>query len=78
MTTRPFKVLGIQQVAIGGPSKAALRTQIRCDMAVHTGQSGAQLAEACRGVPSFQHATDSPDRSNIRRATLSQPSSVRA
>ena len=26
MTTRPFKVLGIQQVAIGGPSKARLRT----------------------------------------------------
>jgi lactoylglutathione lyase len=26
MTTRPFKVLGIQQVAIGGTSKAALRT----------------------------------------------------
>jgi lactoylglutathione lyase len=25
-TTRPFKVLGIQQVAIGGPSKARLRT----------------------------------------------------
>jgi lactoylglutathione lyase len=25
MTTRPFKVLGIQQIAIGGPSKAALR-----------------------------------------------------
>ena len=26
MNTRPFKVLGIQQVAIGGPSKARLRT----------------------------------------------------
>ena len=26
MTTRPFKVLGIQQVAIGGPSKGRLRT----------------------------------------------------
>ncbi len=26
MTTRPFKVLGIQQVAIGGPSKERLRT----------------------------------------------------
>jgi lactoylglutathione lyase len=26
MTTRPFRVLGIQQVAIGGPSKARLRT----------------------------------------------------
>lgn len=26
MTTRPFKVLGIQQVAIGGPSKDRLRT----------------------------------------------------
>ena len=26
MTARPFKVLGIQQVAIGGPSKARLRT----------------------------------------------------
>ena len=26
MITRPFKVLGIQQVAIGGPSKARLRT----------------------------------------------------
>ena len=26
MSTRPFKVLGIQQVAIGGPSKARLRT----------------------------------------------------
>ena len=26
VTTRPFKVLGIQQVAIGGPSKARLRT----------------------------------------------------
>ena len=25
MTTRPFKVLGIQQIAIGGPSKAKLR-----------------------------------------------------
>ncbi|WP_280152362.1 VOC family protein [Piscinibacter sp. XHJ-5] len=25
-STRPFKVLGIQQVAIGGPSKARLRT----------------------------------------------------
>ena len=25
-TTRPFKVLGVQQIAIGGPSKAALRT----------------------------------------------------
>ena len=25
MTTRPFKVLGIQQVAIGGPDKARLR-----------------------------------------------------
>jgi lactoylglutathione lyase len=25
MTTRPFRVLGLQQVAIGGPSKAALR-----------------------------------------------------
>jgi len=25
-TTRPFRVLGIQQVAIGGPSKARLRT----------------------------------------------------
>lgn len=24
--TRPFKVLGVQQIAIGGPSKAALRT----------------------------------------------------
>ena len=24
-TTRPFRVLGVQQVAIGGPSKAALR-----------------------------------------------------
>jgi lactoylglutathione lyase len=24
-TTRPFRVLGIQQIAIGGPSKAALR-----------------------------------------------------
>lgn len=26
MTTRPFKVLGIQQIAIGGPSKDKLRT----------------------------------------------------
>ena len=26
MTTRPFKVLGVQQIAIGGPSKSALRT----------------------------------------------------
>jgi lactoylglutathione lyase len=26
MSTRPFKVLGIQQVAIGGPSKERLRT----------------------------------------------------
>ena len=26
VSTRPFKVLGIQQVAIGGPSKARLRT----------------------------------------------------
>jgi len=26
MTTRPFRVLGIQQVAIGGPSKDRLRT----------------------------------------------------
>jgi len=26
MTSRPFKVLGIQQVAIGGPSKERLRT----------------------------------------------------
>ena len=26
MTTRPFKVLGIQQIAIGGPSKERLRT----------------------------------------------------
>ena len=26
MSTRPFKVLGIQQVAIGGPSKDRLRT----------------------------------------------------
>ena len=26
MSTRPFKVLGIQQVAIGGPSKARLRS----------------------------------------------------
>jgi len=26
MTSRPFRVLGIQQVAIGGPSKARLRT----------------------------------------------------
>ena len=25
MTARPFRVLGLQQVAIGGPSKAALR-----------------------------------------------------
>ena len=25
MMTRPFKVLGVQQIAIGGPSKAALR-----------------------------------------------------
>ena len=25
MSTRPFRILGIQQVAIGGPSKAALR-----------------------------------------------------
>jgi lactoylglutathione lyase len=25
-TTRPFRVLGVQQIAIGGPSKAALRT----------------------------------------------------
>jgi lactoylglutathione lyase len=25
MTARPFKVLGVQQIAIGGPSKAALR-----------------------------------------------------
>lgn len=25
MTARPFKVLGIQQIAIGGPSKSALR-----------------------------------------------------
>jgi len=25
-TTRPFKVLGVQQIAIGGPSKSALRT----------------------------------------------------
>jgi lactoylglutathione lyase len=25
MTSRPFRVLGIQQIAIGGPSKAALR-----------------------------------------------------
>jgi len=24
--TRPFKILGVQQIAIGGPSKAALRT----------------------------------------------------
>jgi lactoylglutathione lyase len=24
--TRPFRVLGVQQIAIGGPSKAALRT----------------------------------------------------
>ena len=24
--TRPFKVLGIQQIAIGGPSKEKLRT----------------------------------------------------
>ena len=24
-TTRPFKILGVQQIAIGGPSKAALR-----------------------------------------------------
>ena len=23
--TRPFKILGVQQIAIGGPSKAALR-----------------------------------------------------
>ncbi|MES1162143.1 MAG: VOC family protein, partial [Rhizobacter sp.] len=26
MSARPFKVLGIQQVAIGGPSKDKLRT----------------------------------------------------
>ena len=26
MATRPFKVLGIQQIAIGGPSKERLRT----------------------------------------------------
>ena len=26
MTTRPFKVLGVQQIAIGGPSKDRLRT----------------------------------------------------
>ena len=26
MTSRPFKVLGIQQIAIGGPSKARLKT----------------------------------------------------
>ncbi|HET9990808.1 MAG TPA: VOC family protein [Kofleriaceae bacterium] len=26
MTTRPFKILGVQQIAIGGPSKAALRS----------------------------------------------------
>jgi lactoylglutathione lyase len=26
MSTRPFKILGIQQIAIGGPSKARLRT----------------------------------------------------
>ena len=25
MTTRPFKILGVQQIAIGGPSKDALR-----------------------------------------------------
>jgi hypothetical protein len=25
MTARPFRVLGIQQIAIGGPSKDALR-----------------------------------------------------
>ena len=25
MTARPFKVLGVQQIAIGGPSKSALR-----------------------------------------------------
>ena len=25
MTTRPFKVLGIQQIAVGGPDKGALR-----------------------------------------------------
>jgi lactoylglutathione lyase len=25
MTTRPFKVLGIQQIAVGGPDKSALR-----------------------------------------------------
>lgn len=25
MTTRPFKVLGVQQIAVGGPSKASLR-----------------------------------------------------
>ena len=27
MTARPFKILGIQQIAIGGPSKDALRHQ---------------------------------------------------
>jgi lactoylglutathione lyase len=26
MTERPFHILGVQQIAIGGPSKAALRT----------------------------------------------------
>ena len=26
MTDRPFRILGVQQIAIGGPSKAALRT----------------------------------------------------
>jgi len=26
MTARPFRILGIQQIAIGGPRKAALRT----------------------------------------------------
>ena len=28
MTQRPFKILGIQQIAIGGPDKAKLRAQI--------------------------------------------------
>ena len=26
MSARPFRVLGLQQIAVGGPSKAALRT----------------------------------------------------
>jgi lactoylglutathione lyase len=30
-TSRPFRVLGVQQIAIGGPSKAALR-HLWCDL----------------------------------------------